>query len=439
MRISRRSFLKGVSGTAALLASPHVLARSFGARRARAAGPADPILVIVQLEGGNDGANTVIPLNDVPGFPQRTLYESFRPSIGIDTSLLGPTTIDDDPELGNGLALHPTMTDLWALYDQGKVAICNAVGYPSPNLSHFRSEDIWYRADPDGLPPTGWVGNYLDQYVPPGEILAISFDRVTSTIFTSLQSDAIGTKRLSLFVLPDDPSYPDVENRRLAWEAIYQDASGQPAVIGQIGATAFGMVVRTELLSQIQTSGWGSNLDGKSYSLAKAFRETASVIRHDVLNPSDDTGLRCFHVRSGGFDTHSRQGAEEVDGRHGALLWKVSESIKAFYDDMAALGVSDRVLLITFSEFGRRPEENASGSSAGTDHGTAAPLFVVGDGVVGGVHGRIPDFQDLDGKGNFKFQTDFRQVYATVIDRWLGADHTLVLPGAPYTHVPALP
>jgi uncharacterized protein (DUF1501 family) len=439
MRITRRSFLKGVSGAAAVLGAPHVLTRGFGTHRARAAGPTDPILIIVQLEGGNDGANTILPLNDVSGYPQRTLYESYRPSIGIPTSALGPTTIDDDPELGNGLALHPAMTDLWSLYDQGRVAILNGVGYPSQNLSHFRSEDIWFRADPDGLPPTGWLGNYLDLYVPPQEVYAISFDSVTSTIFASLQSNVIGTKKLSLFELPDDDDYPDLENRRTAWEAIYQEVSGNPGMLGQVGGTAFGMVTRTELFSQIETSGWGSNLEGKTFSLAKRLRETGSVIRHDLLDPGNDTGVRCFHVRIGGFDTHSRQGADEPEGRHAVLLRRVSEAIKGFYDDMVALGVSSRVLIMTFSEFGRRPQENASGSSAGTDHGAAAPLFLIGNGVVGGVYGRIPDFQDLDAKDNLKFHTDFRQVYATVIDHWLGGDHTQVLSGAPYAYLPPLP
>lgn len=182
---------------------------------------------------------------------------------------------------------------------------------------------------------------------------------------------------------------------------------------------------------QAVSTQWPSNLNGLAGSLAQRLKQVASVIRHDaVTNPPSPTGARFFHVRLGGFDTHANQGA--LSGRQPELLAQVSEAIAAFWADMEALGTSGRTLLMTFSEFGRRVAENGGAATAGTDHGAAAPLIVVGDAVAGGVYGRIPplDTAQLENGRNLAFHTDFRSVYATIVARWLNADPVPLLGGS---------
>jgi uncharacterized protein (DUF1501 family) len=433
MRCTRREFLKTGSAAAAVLASPHIFARAFAARAAHAAGPADPILVIVQWEGGNDGLNTVIPLNGT----QRSAYEALRPDLGIPVAeISGLTEIGDDPA-GIALGFHPVMTALHQLYDAGKVAVINGVGYPNQDLSHFRSEDIWFKADPVGSPGTGWFGNYLDQYVDPSLVRAISFDYTTTKVFDSAIASAIGVARLSYFTLPEDYWYPDLEARKAVWRTIYPLELTLPGLYGTVGNVANNVVALADRLASVQTAGWGSNVEALEFNsrFSRSLREVASIIRHDILDPTNDTGMRFFHVRIGGFDTHSQQ--EEAvdpanpqvrqDNAHGRLLYESSEVIKALYDDLASIpdgagSAADRALIMTFSEFGRRPAQNASLSDAGTDHGAAAPLFLIGSAVQGGIYGPTPDLTDLDADDNLKFHTDFRQVYATAIDRWVASD-----------------
>jgi uncharacterized protein (DUF1501 family) len=177
---------------------------------------------------------------------------------------------------------------------------------------------------------------------------------------------------------------------------------------------------------------WSSHLNPIQSQLARRLKEVASVLRHDASSPPSPTGARFFHVRLGGFDTHSNQGT--LTGAQPSRLGQVSASIKAFYDDMVDLGIANEVLIMTFSEFGRRVAENGGVGVAGTDHGAASPLFVVGDAVNGGVYGTVPALNDLE-NGNLKFHTDFRRVYATIIDEWLASAgaHVPLLPGAPYT------
>jgi uncharacterized protein (DUF1501 family) len=187
------------------------------------------------------------------------------------------------------------------------------------------------------------------------------------------------------------------------------------------------------------STSWSSNLNGLTGGLAARLKQVTSVIRYDNATPPplSPTGARFFHVRIGGFDTHTNQ-----SGRQSGLLAQVSKAVKAFHDDMVDLGVADKVLIMTFSEFGRRVNENGGPTNAGTDHGAAAALFVVGNPVIaapggGHVFGRVPplDVGLLDGGRNLAYHTDFRRVYATIIDRWLNGDSASVLGGA-FSHVP---
>jgi uncharacterized protein (DUF1501 family) len=240
--------------------------------------------------------------------------------------------------------------------------------------------------------------------------------------------------KLSEFTIPDDPiaTYHDLAAKKAALQAAYAseatDTSGLQMSVGISGDAIFG---KMDDYAAVPVN-WSSNLNPFTFNLARRLKQIASVIRWDyTMSPASPTGARFFHVRHGGFDTHTQQGS--VSGRQALLLQRLSQAIKAFYDDMVSLGVASKVLILTFSEFGRRIAENGSAGTAGTDHGAAAPLFVVGQPVVGGIYGRVPDLSDPN-NGNLKFHTDFRKVYATVIDKWLASAgaHAPIL-GVSYT------
>ncbi|MFP6663189.1 MAG: DUF1501 domain-containing protein [Deltaproteobacteria bacterium] len=435
-RIDRRRFLQGGAATAALAAMPRPFAGALGVRNAYGAGPANPIFVFVQLGGGNDGLNTVIPLDDTGPVAQRSLYEAARPTLAVPTAALALTRIDDDPVKGTGLALHPSMPELKALYDQGRVAVLNGIGYPAPSLSHFRSEDIWFGAENIGPFPGGWLGRYLDTYYTSSDLVALDADSTLNPAFFGDTANVLAVKKLSQFKLPDDSVFPDAVARRLALDTAYASeadplqTAGLQQTIGNSGNVLLGKI---DEFAAIDRS-WGSNLESVDDKFADRLLEIASVIRHDELI-GPPVGVRYFHCRRGGFDTHTGQGA--LAGRQADLLAAVSQGLAAFWQDMVDIGVEDRVLIVTMSEFGRRVEENGG---LGTDHGEASCLFAIGNTVQGGVHGTVPALDDLD-RGNLKFHTDFRSVYATIIDRWLQSPgaHTALLPGAPYPLLDFLP
>ncbi len=432
MRINRRRFLQGGALAAAAAGVPHPIKRAlFGPRSAQAA-PADAIFVLLQWEGGNDGLNTVIPTDDVgPGGP-RQLYETARPNLGVPSASLLGMEIDPDPVHGTGLAFHPALAPLKSLYDAGRVAVVNGVAYPGQSLSHFRSEDIWFGGIASSAPfAEGWFGRFLDERFPGGELVTVDVDRNLSKNFLCTGCNVLAISSLAEFQIPDDPAFPDLAAKRAALQGAYAvesdpaSTSGVQLTIGLSGDVLLGKV---DEYAAVETQ-WSSNLDAVGGRTARRLKQAASIIRHDALNPGSGVGARFFHVRRGGFDTHTGQtdeGANGLAGRQAELLDEMARLIKAFYDDMAALGVSDRVVLMTQSEFGRRVAENGG---FGTDHGEASVLFAVGDPVLGGVYGELPPLDDLD-RGNLRWRVDFRQVYATIIDDWLGADHTSILGGS---------
>lgn len=428
IRISRRQFLTGTAATAAALGMPNPFQRAILGARTAIAAPPDAIFVLVQLEGGNDGLNTVIPIDDAPGFAQRTLYESARPSIGIAVSDLLDTEIGADPVKGNRLALHPSLAPLHDLYTGGNLAVINGVAYPNQNLSHFRSEDIWMSANPTGNAQYGWLGRYLDSVFTPSDLKAVDFDSTLSPAFFSVDSNVLAVSALSEFVLVDDPLYPDLAAKKAALQAAYAEealqATGMQLSVGTSGSVLLGAL---DDYAAVDTS-WSSNLNGKPGRFARRLKDISSILRNDVLG-GNPLGARFFHVRQGGYDTHSNQGA--LTGRQADLFDDLGIALKAFYDDTVDLGISNKVVVLTFSEFGRRVAQNGGG---GTDHGEASVLFAIGDAVVGGVYGTVPALNDLN-KGNLKVHTDFRQVYATVIDKWLATPgaHVPLLPGAPFS------
>ncbi len=350
------------------------------------------VLVLVQLSGGNDGLNTVVPFED-------DLYYKFRPNIAIPKS--------DVHRVNTLTGLHPSMDGFKQLYDEGKLSIVQNVGYENQNRSHFRSTDIWLSAsDSDEYINDGWIGRYLgysvmnDPEFNPDHPMAIQLGSAQSTLLEcTCQSGSLG-------IAFEDP------NR------FFQLINGSSADNDPPPDTLAGHQLK-----------FIKEIEARSIRYAELIKEKADTVENKVNYPNSNLaeqlsivaqlvggGLETpvYLTSMGGFDTHSNQLS-----RHASLLSRLSEAITAFQRDLEALGVADRVVIMTFSEFGRTVEQNGS---MGTDHGAAAPLFVIGKNVNGGVFGDNPDLTDLDNSGDNKYHYDFRSVYASILRDHLGAD-----------------
>ena len=385
-------------------------------------------LVVIQLAGGNDGLNTVVPYTD-------SRYHNLRPTLGFqDTELKtndGSSTI-----ISSQYGLHPAMAEIKDLYDQGRVAIVLGVGYPNPNLSHFLSMDIWHTADTNGVASRGWLGKYAD-------LALIGQSNLTAASIGSLELPrSFGSDRFvvpniidfSLYNFIADPAYPgDYNNQINTFNVGATRVLSSGGFIGAINNTAFESVRGAQQLQRSINSYTSTISYPANNPLAGGLKMVAQL-----MTTAPEASL--LYVQLGGFDNHSDQiGDKQNDrsnkrvGDHAMLLKWVSEAVKLFHQDLTEHGLADDVVMMQWSEFGRRPGENAS---FGTDHGTAAPLFVIGNPVRGGFYGEQPSLAstELDPAGNVKFKVDFREVYATVLEKWLGADSKLVL-GAQYPNV----
>jgi uncharacterized protein (DUF1501 family) len=357
-------------------------------------GKIDPntILVVVQLTGGNDGLNTIVPYTD----PR---YRSLRPNLGIpDTSVL---RIDDK------LGMHPALEGLKTLYDEKKVAIIQGVGYPRANRSHFKSMEIWQSASPDGKLSYGWIGRHFDERLAAGTL-----NPVVALGLSTDKPRALNAKAASI---PCFASLADIQNmvgdpdaeRMLRQIQGADSPNADLRVIQQANKSALDAmaILRDKLSTFAPKQTYGNDPFGVG------FKQMAQLV---ATSPQ----TRVIYFSTGGFDTHARQ-AET----HQRLLDGFSKGILAFQREIEALGLDKKVVVMVFSEFGRRSYENAS---AGTDHGAAAPMFLIGSQVKGGLYGPIPNLNDLD-DGDIKFAIDFRQVYATALDGWLGGASDVVL------------
>jgi uncharacterized protein (DUF1501 family) len=398
MRTNRRSFLKNTLGGSTLL-SMGLSAPAFLARGAHAAQGAsgENTLVVVQLSGGNDGLNTVIPYAD-------EAYEKNR----IVLRIAKEQVLKIDSQAG----LHPQMTGFRKLVEAGRLAIAQGIGYPNPDRSHFRSMDIWHTARPEVEDKReGWLGRCLDcsAHAAGGDVPALHLGAGPSPLaLASLKTAVPSIESLEGFRLRADGGALPLSSLSKLAEAARPDA---PQLLefmrhSALNAYASSQEVQEVLQQEKEASPY------PAFALAQKLKQIAQLI---------DAGLntRIYYVCHDGFDTHANQ-----LGGHASLLGELSAAVSAFVDDLALRGQLDRVLVLCFSEFGRRVRENAS---QGTDHGTAAPVFLAGGRVQPGIFGAQPSLTDLDGEGDLKFHTDFRRLYATLLESWLHCSSEAVL------------
>jgi len=402
---TRRQFIRrGVTFVGAGLIAPRILLGSSSSI-VRAATPGRKLLVIVEMAGGNDGLNTVVPYAD-----QR--YYSLRPRIGVPRNTV--------LELNETVGLHPNLGGLKTLYDQNRLAIVQGVGYPNPDLSHFRSTEIWQTAAPDTISSTGWLGRYLDESsagTPQGmQLDAISIGYETPvTLSTAVSTGVASIESFENYAIGTDPVHPeDVAARNTAFGGLYDDVRDGRTTLDFIANTGLAASSSSATVSQAATN----YVPGATYA-ADPFSQ--SLLKIAQLSATD-LGTDIYYTSFGSFDTHANQKPD-----HQRLLTYLSDGLSAFYQDMVAHGRGDDLLVMTFSEFGRRVNDN---ESFGTDHGTAAPLFVLGNAVRGGIFGDHPSLTDLDDNYNLIHEIDFRAVYATVLRHWMDTDPEPVLGGS---------
>ncbi len=406
--LSRRKFLQqGATLIAAGWAVPSFIAETARImdRGVRFAPPAEAaarrILVIVQLAGGNDGLNTLIPYGD-------STYYSMRPSLAIARSSVLPLT--------DYVGLHPSLTRIKARYDAGMVAIPQGISYPNPNRSHFRGTDIWETAVPDRVEPSGWVGRYLQacgcQRSDHLEAMAAGMTKVPRTFWTEMALVPAVSSISSFRYFSVNNSSTTQRNSE-----IQTLRNGLAQADGQPEAEFLRQSILTALTDSDILAGAGNTPTVGAYptnSFGNAMKMVAQLVVADV-------GTSIFYVSLGGFDTHSSQ-----LGTQASLLSTFDQAIDAFLVDMNQAARLNDVAIMTFSEFGRRGAGNASG---GTDHGVAAPHFLIGGLVKGGLYASYPSLTDLE-SGDLKMQLDFRSFYATVLERWLNIASSSILGGA---------
>jgi uncharacterized protein (DUF1501 family) len=398
----------------------------MGEARAQAPAPNHKLLVI-QLAGGNDSFNTLIPYTDAR-------YHALRPLLAFKEPELKDAQ-GRSMLLSDKFGLHPAMSKIKDLYDQGKVAIIQGVGYQNPSLSHFLSMDIWHTADLSGLARNGWLGKYADLALvgQPGlPAAAIGGGELPRSFFAE-RAVVPNIINFQLFNFIADPNHPgDYNNQINTFNAAASRSFEAGTFIDSVNKTAFESVRGAQLV-QKSVGSYSSTVDYPSYNpLAVGLKMAAQIL---VTMPE----ANLMYVQLGGFDHHSDQishaagQANKLGGQHALLLNWFSEAVELFYRDMTEHGLADNLLMMQWSEFGRRPGENAS---FGSDHGTVGSMFVIGNPVTGGLYGDHPSLAaaELDVAGNPRFNVDFREVYATILDRWLGVDSRSVL-GATYQNV----
>ncbi|MSQ31675.1 MAG: DUF1501 domain-containing protein [Dehalococcoidia bacterium] len=405
MRLTRGEFLQqmalvGASGPfmPAVFQRLLPLASAEGISAQQAAN--DRVLVIVQMAGGNDGLNTVVPYGDGK-------YYDLRKNTGIQPAQVIP--------LNNEIGLHSSLTSFKQMWVNGTLAIVEGVGYPNPSFSHFEAMRIWQSADPALKIQDGWLGRYMGGIRnDPQAMSALSVGKSVAQSMYNVKVSVPSVEDIQSYALQGDLWAPLVTASRL--EALNNLYSAMPPTL-----TA-GALLKGTYESALSTSRKLQDAD-KAYTTTVVYpqNELGRGLKLIAEAICGDLGLQICHVSIGGWDTHASQNIT-----HSRLLAYLADGIRMFHEDLKAHGKDKNVLIMTWSEFGRRAQENGS---AGTDHGTAGPLFLAGTPVKGGLYGQRPDLTKLD-NGNLSFTVDFRSVYSTILEKWLNAPAAVILGGS---------
>ncbi len=414
---TRREFLRtSVLGGALTWTIPTFLSNTFSALESQAAdsatqittGKDGTILVVLQMAGGNDGLNTVIPAGN-------DFYHRARPRIG----LAGDSILKLNDEVG----LNSSMTGFKKLYDNGHLSAIQGIGYPNPNRSHFRSTEIWQTAsDSEKFEAYGWIGRYFDNACPGADpTVGVNIGLQMPQAFSAKKPMGVSLSNPQnyRFVSGEKVKRGDAAMDEKSFRELNQaDEAMTDTTIGSVNGkikhqgSVLDFVERASLDAQVSSD--------KILAISRKVQTTVSYPQSQLASSlklvaqliGGGLPTRIFYVSQGGYDTHTNQ-----LNSHNRLLGDLADSVKAFVDDLKAQGNFQRVMLMTFSEFGRRVSENASG---GTDHGAAAPMFIIGPKIKSGLHGQYPSLAPADlVNGDLKYNVDFRTVYAGVLEQWL--------------------
>lgn len=364
----------------------------------------DPVLVILQLSGGNDGLNTVVPYGN-------PLYFDNRPKVGIPADQVLP--------INDSIGFHPAMGPMKQLYDEGKMAIIQGIGYPNPSRSHFRSMDIWHTCEPTKVGDEGWVGRALRDLDPEKEnvLTGVNFGRGLPRALAVPGVPVASVGNLETYGVLTGISAEDQRTKALeTFSRVYSPMLDKGPVLSYFAQTGLDALEGADILSTAPANYTSSVKYGND--------DVAQYMRNIVQTHLANLGTRILYTTApyNSFDTHAGQLAN-----HTRLWTQTSRAIGAFYDDLKEHNATDNVVLFVFSEFGRRVHDNGSG----TDHGAGGIAFVIGDAVKGGLYAEYPSLEA--GKlveGDLKFNNDFRGTYATLLERWMGLDAKSIVGGS---------
>lgn len=372
MFMNRRKFLGGAIAVGSVLALPKLVLADEATR-----GEAKRTLILLHLNGGNDGLNTVIPW-------KQPRYRALRPSLAIASGQVR--------KISNDLGLHPGLAGFEALFKRDRLAIVNGVGYPKPNYSHFRSTEIWFTAEPEKTPRYGWLGRALDSKPSAAPLRAVAIQKEQPLSLAAERPGVVTMTDFGRFRLPAGMEKAADLYRH------YEQLGEQRGEVGVAGTQALKVAKRIAALKPAGGQFYGG--------IGNDLRKVLALLKADL-------GLEAIQFQMGGYDTHSNQTAS-----HQRLLTQLGNNLNQFQAELDKAGLGKRVVTVVMSEFGRRAKENLSG---GTDHGSAGPVFVMGAGLQPGFHGKYPSLEDLD-RDNFKYTTDFRRIYAAVLDHVFDMD-----------------
>jgi len=360
-----------------------------------------PVLVVLQMTGGNDYLNSVIPYND-------PMYYDYRPTVGIAQEDVLP--LDDQ------VGFHPEMASLKNIFDAGDMAVIHGVGYENSPRSHFRSMDIWHTCEPDTLGTEGWLGKVVREIDPSKEnvVTAVSMG---PSMFRALSLPGVPVACIpdldNYGLMTNVSSYEQRERILERYKRLYGPAVGTGPVMDFLGQTGIDALAGSDIL-KLAPQKYHSSVEYADNTISQKLRSVAQIHLAGL-------GTRVFYLDHGSFDSHSNQ-----VGMHDKLLTSMSRAIQDFFEDLRAHNAADNVIMLVFSEFGRRTYDNGSG----TDHGAAGATFVIGDAVTGGQYSEYPSIKPEDlQQGDPVPNIDFRGVYSTIIEDWLGIDPIPIVGG----------